>query len=360
VYKRQDKLPGGSKARAIAFAPAQSTTHHAVLLSGIRGSERLKVALFSIEDELGQPIDSVHAVLAPSSSAQSAASLYVVDSELMDHWCGELERLGFDRAPIIPELAVLGDRPVIISLDKRLLVNCGRKRYGLDIALPDDILLALCSEDGVVFPVHGEDAASRLKVAPAGPTAGHPAVELLNLHQSHPGINIRTRHYLPSSRSRLFSPEQWRLPAALAGATAVLAMILLGAETYIMRNEVQKMESDARTRFAAIYSVGLGGRDIHHAVRTAYHSARGGGAGGFRQTSAALFTAIAGMTDARIVSIDFDAATGAYRAEIMLSRSGDEAQLQQSLNALGLQVRTVRTRQDSAGAYFEVIIERLA
>lgn len=354
---KAEGVSGAARARAIAFAPAESATHHTVRLSGVRESERLKAALFSIEDELGQAVDTLHVVMERKSSPQADDSLYLVDAGLMSHWCAELSRLGFDKSPIIPELSLIRGNPVIIGLRGRFLVNSGCRRYGLDGSLPDEILLTLCSNDGAVFPVLGLEAAQRLGVAPSGPADSHPAAELLRRYDSTHGINLRTRRFAPRAGAAGLTLSQWRAPAVLAAIAAALSFAMLGVETLVIREDIRRMESEAQDRFAAFDRGNTGAREIHRAVRATYEAGPMERRSGFRSTSAALYTAIAGMEDARIEAIHFDSVARAFRAELKLGEIGDDAHLRQRLEAMGWQVRTVDVRPEHTGIICEILIE---
>lgn len=320
--------------KAVAFAPALSVAHFRIPLAGRSQSELRKAALYAVEDDLAQSIDDVHATLAPRNARQAARDLYIVDRQLLNTWTSALGAMGLGHADIIPESSLNPPGPAIYDFGDRLLLSGETGALGADTSWPDEVIRELISASGL------------------GGVANQKADALETLAQFHtasPGVNLQNVAETASGRTPGQRMRAWAVAAALLAGAGSIWIANVWIDTANLQRLARQQELTARQMYRAQFPAAADPADIHLEVRRIAQQFGPGGAGGFRNLSAALYTSLAETRSAQVSSLTYDQDSAALSAALQFANRADEVVLLSHLEMSGLEVETIDARESSGG-----------
>lgn len=344
-------------AQAVAFASCLSVTLHRAVLPGRSETDALKAALFAIEDEIAQPIEAVHIVLGPKVAAGELRDIYIIERSLLADWLAQLASIGLPNASLVPELSLMSNEPLLVDLGDRLLTSTGERRYGVDLSLPREAIEALARPGGMALPVAGRNLASELGLACARDVRTPPLLELIQLREKAPPIDLRTGAFAGKAQSS--SQGLWRVRSAAALALAASALwfssVLLELNT--LNRETRRLTDSARERYATMFPGEQFPADIAATVRSRLMSGDGGSAASFLTVMAHVYDALGAVQGARIRAVDYDRAAGTLSVSLGYAAFGDDVTLRRVLEEKGLLAQVGDSRQDGAEILSVMVIE---
>ena len=343
---------------AVAFVPATAITCHQADITARKPAEARRVALFSLEDDLAEPVEQLHAAIAPPrESARRAVHIAAVRD--MDRWTGWLDRQGLPDAALV---APQGCLPAGTAFEgpEHILFRTSDALFAIDADAPDDLVKSL-APDGLEA-VHGERLARIVGVAEAGPGAPDRPTYLAQLAawaqatDAADLVFLRQGDFAVRRQLQLDGLSRWRPLAAVAGAALVLWLGTVWMETRALNKQTQALRAQTNELASAIApdaSQGLSQtmEELRQNQRLASSSLRP------TQASAALYEAIAPVGDAEIRSLRYDAGAGRLTAMVVFGSYGDADAIGQRLEEKGLSVRLGEARQTGSRVMGEFSIE---
>ena len=216
-------------------------------------AKRLEALPFAVEDQIAEPIESVHLALG----AEIAPKRYlvgVVRHDLMAAWVEAAEAAGLGHAAMVPDALALprpaeGEWGVDLAADRTLV----RTGDGTGFAIPPAMLQAAWVAAGrpaaraYGAPLPAEMAAGGSTLAPSA----------LSERLLAPALDLRQGLY---ARRRSALPNIWRRLGWIVAIGAAAHVAIATADTVMLRTIADRREADARAA-AAIAAPGanLGG-----------------------------------------------------------------------------------------------------
>lgn len=238
---------------ATVLVPTEQVRLLAVDLPLASRAKRLEALPFAIEDQIAEPVDSVHLALG----AEIAPKRYlagVVRHEVMAAWVDAAEAAGLGHAAMVPDALALarpteGEWAVELGAE-RAVVRTGE---GGGFAAPPAMLQAMWQAVGrpavrsYGAPLPAEMAAGGSTIAPGA----------LSERLLAPALDLRQGLY---ARRRAALPDVWRRLGWIVAIGAAAHVGIATADTLMLRRIADSREADARAA-AAIAAPGanLGG-----------------------------------------------------------------------------------------------------
>jgi general secretion pathway protein L len=216
-------------------------------------AKRLEALPFAIEDQIAEPIESVHLALG----AEIAPKRYlvgVVRHDVMAGWVDAAEEAGLGHAAMVPDALALprpaeGEWAVELGAD-RAVVRAGD---GTGFAVPPAMLQAVWqaadrpATRSYGTPLPAEMMAGGSTIAPAA----------LSERLLAPALDLRQGRY---ARRRAALPSVWRRLGWIVALGAAAHVVIATADTLMLRRIADRREADARAVVAlAAPGANLGG-----------------------------------------------------------------------------------------------------
>lgn len=285
----------------------------------LRGGARLAQAVpFALEEQLASDVEALHFAIGARATGAAATPVAVVSRVLMDRWLDACEAAGLHPDAAYADTAVVpataGGSTLLFDGETLHVRREGSVPFALDAdPLADALALAV---DGpgqpaghVVFftaPADYEQhraviealrervATLQVKLLPDGslPLLASQCVKAT-------AVNLLQGPYAARS-SLAVGFRRWRLPAALAAATALVFVVVQGMTAWQLSQAEKKLDAD----IARVFAQALPGQKVVN-PRAQMEGLLGGRSGGsaLLPTLSALAHALAGTPQARVESI---------------------------------------------------------
>lgn len=242
---------------ATMLVPTEQVRLLAVDLPLPNRAKRLEALPFAIEDQVAEPMESLHLVLGAELSPKKYL-VGVVAQEVMAGWTAIAESAGLGHAAIVPDALALprpGEGEWAVSLTRgRALVRSGE---GIGFAVPAALLMPAWEAAGKP-PVrsHGEPL-------PAAMGAGAADAVALSVALTNPALDLRQGLY---ARNTARMPALWRRLGWVVAIGAAAHIAIAGADTLMLRRIADRRADDTRA-LAAIAAPGANlGEDLAASV----------------------------------------------------------------------------------------------
>jgi general secretion pathway protein L len=285
----------------------------------LRGASRLAQAVpFALEEQLASDVDSLHFAIGARATGASATPVAVVSSALMDRWLESCEAAGIHPGVAYADTAVVPTSPggcTLLLDDETVHVRReGAVPFTLDAdPLGDALALAIDGQAGsaghVVFYAAPSDyerhretieglrartATLQVKLLPDGPL---PLLAAQSLHAT--AVNLLYGPYAARS-SFAVGFRRWRLPAALAAATALVFI----AGQVLSAWQLSRTEKSLDAQMAQVFAQAMPGQKVVDPRAQMQGVLGDGGArSAFLPVLSSLSRALAGTPQARVESI---------------------------------------------------------
>jgi len=228
---------------ATIVVPTEQVRLLAVDLPLASRTKRLEALPFAIEDQIAEPIESVHLALG-AEIAPKRYLVAVVRHEVMAAWVDAAEAAGLGHAAMVPDALALprpteGEWAVELGAD-RAIVRTGE---GGGFAAPPALLQAMWQTAGrpaarsYGAPLPTEMAAGGSTIAPAA----------LSERLLAPALDLRQGIY---ARRRAALPNVWRRLGWIVAIGAAAHIGIAAADTLMLRRIADNREADARAAAA--------------------------------------------------------------------------------------------------------------
>lgn len=238
---------------ATIVVPTEQVRLLAVDLPLASRAKRLEALPFAIEDQIAEPVESVHLALG-AEIAPKRYLLGVVRHDVMAAWVDAAEAAGLGHAAMVPDALALprpgeGEWAVELGADRAIV----RTGDGTGFAAPPTMLQAM-------WQAAGRPAAHSYGAPlPAGMAASGSAIVPAALSERllAPALDLRQGLY---ARRRAALPDIWRRLGWIVAIGAAAHIGIAAADTLMLRRIADSRKADARTA-AAIAAPGanLGG-----------------------------------------------------------------------------------------------------
>ena len=288
----------------------------------LRGGARLAQAVpFALEEQLASEVETMHFAVGARNAGAAGTPVAFVARNVLDRWQAACEAAG-----IHPDAAYADTTAVPVSpgactmlLDEGMLyvrranavpyaLDANPLAAALDLALGDvteaagnAVFFAGASEyetqRDTIEGLRSRTATLQVKLLPDG------ALPILAAQVvSEPGVNLLQGPY--AARSSLSARlREWRLPAALAAATALVFLASQGLSIWKLGQAEKKLDAE----IAAIFSSAMPGQKAvdPRAQMQGVLGSRGAAGGALLPAVSALATAIAQAPQAKVESMSF-------------------------------------------------------
>ncbi len=235
------------------LVPTEQVRLLAVDLPLASRAKRLEALPFAIEDQIAEPLESVHLALG-TEIAPKRYLVGVVRHEVMARWVEAAGEAGLGHAAMVPDALALPRPPegewAVDLAAERAVVRAGD---GTGFAVPPAMLQAAWQAAGrpavssYGLPLPGEMMAGGSALAP----------EALSERLLAPALDLRQGPY---ARRRAALPNVWRRLGWIVALGAAAHVVIATADTVMLRKIADRREADTRA-LAAIAAPGanLGG-----------------------------------------------------------------------------------------------------
>ena len=228
--------PGGP---ATILVPTEQVRLLAVDLPLANRARRLEALPFAIEDQIAEPVDSVHLALG-EELAPERYLVGVVAHEVMARWVAIADAAGLGHAAIVPDALALprpaeGAWAVELANDRA----AARAGDGTGFALPAAMLKSAWQAAG------SPPATAYGAPLPDEMMAGQGALDAAALHP--PALDLRQGAY---ARRRAGVPNLWRRLAWIAAIGAAAHILIATADTLMLRSIADRRAADTRAAAA--------------------------------------------------------------------------------------------------------------
>jgi general secretion pathway protein L len=282
----------------------------------LRGGARLAQAVpFALEEQLASDVDGLHFAIGARAPGASATPVAVVSRNLMDRWLEACEAAGTNPDAAYADTAVVpltaGGCTVLLDGDTVHVRRESAVPFTLDAKpLADAMALALDGAAGHVtffaspadYEQHRETiealrehtSSLQVKLLPDGPL---PLLAAQSLHAT--AVNLLQGPYAARS-SFTMGFRRWRLPIALAAATALVFVVVQVLSGW----QLSRTEKALDAEIAKVFAQALPGQKVVD-PRAQMQGMLGGGGGSSALLPAlsALSRALADTPQARVESI---------------------------------------------------------
>lgn len=351
-------LPATGKIDALTlFVPGTDVSLHRVALPARSNAEALRAAAYTVEDDLAQPADTVHAALGPRNAANNMRDIHICDREKMQDWVTVLAAKGYDMARLVAETSVLPSTPTAISIDNRVLFSVDNQKLAVDASFPDTALQAFANLAKTPLEIIGPYLAQRLGAERVAATSDqHPL--LLLAQGAEAALSIVDLRQGPFSGRQAFKLDlqDWKLPIGLAAAAAVAWLAIAGVETWSLNRSANYMNAES----GRLYQSYFPNEPVPTRLVSAINEKIGGPVAGnvsFLQISAILYEAIESVEGATITSMRYDSDIGRINVGMSYNNYGDDVRMKTALEAKQLDVTLGSSRSSGRGVSGELTVE---
>ncbi|AGA35459.1 general secretion pathway protein L [Thioalkalivibrio nitratireducens DSM 14787] len=243
----------GSADRVLALVPGERVLLHLVAIPARARAAQLQALPFALEERLSEDLEALHIVAGPRRPDGRLLAAVAAHRDL-EAWLGTLREAGVSAHALLPDTLLLPEaaegRLRIWCQDERcLLADAGS---GERLAVSGDLLPwwlnRWLDEPAAQAGIEWFGPADRL------PATVHERTEVRFHHwdgdllglvapalRRRPPANLLTERYAPGGARRALW-AQWRVPAGIAAALAVLWTASLWVEVYQLENEARRID----------------------------------------------------------------------------------------------------------------------
>jgi general secretion pathway protein L len=228
--------PGGP---ATVLVPAEQLRLLAVDLPLASRAKRIAALPFAIEDQIAEPLDSVHLALG-AEIAPKRYLVAVVAHEVMVQWAALADEAGLGHAAMVPDPLALpqpaqGGWAVDLASDRAVV----RTAEGTGFAVPASLLLPAWEAAGRPRVTgYGADLPAEMAATREGGVTQGLAARLLA-----PALDLRQGPY---ARRRAAVPDFWRRLGWIVAIGALAHTAIAAADTVMLRTIADRREADTR------------------------------------------------------------------------------------------------------------------
>ncbi len=288
----------------------------------VKGGARLAQAVpFALEEQLATDVDALHFAVGARQADSNLTPVATVSRTLLDRWLGTCQLAGIRPAaaycesqavPIAPNgctllldegtLYVRRAEGVPYALDAQPLATALELALGPAVEPGEHVAFYVTSaeyeqEKELIEGLRARTATLQVKLLPDG---GLPLLAA-HLNAGDP-VNLLQGSYAPAS-TLAGQFRQWRIPVALAAATALVFVVAQGVSLW----QAKRAERQLDAQIAEVFNRALPGQKMVNAREQLEGVLRRGTGGGAALLPAvtALSQAVAGVPSTRLESLNF-------------------------------------------------------
>lgn len=224
------------KAKSITLIVSGENILVTRVVSGVRSNKDFEAAaLFTLEEEIAEPLNALHVVPGDRAEANShGRSLAIVSTETMSRWLTVFREQfpdAVDRVRVIPDTTLLPETEegfAIWTADRVLMANA-KDRLSIDAALAGELVPAMLREMDLTDPVVQSEAGVNLPHALSHAETGKPYLDYIVdwLWQGR-GTDLRYGAFAPRGSVDV-NWDAWR---STLGLVAVCLLLWLGSSAW--------------------------------------------------------------------------------------------------------------------------------
>lgn len=359
-WRCTDKLSKakGSRSEAVAIIPGHHVLSVAAPLNARSEAEARRMAPFAIEDEVAEPVETVHVALGPKTLPGEPRALSVVSKEMMQELVDQLETIGLPEAALVSADALLPDGQVVVEAGERLLVRLGARTFSVDAALGTDLIAGLVNAQESLT-VYGETTARSLGVEPVGAGFDNDEMLLAGLAEWAEArtslLNLRQGGFAVRRELDLSGLGQWRIVGTMVAACTLGYLALIFGEAYAFERQADAYRETARDY------VERGWPHLNGNVDAAFREVNAGtnltgGRLNVLGAVATLYIGLEAVPQVKLTSIRYDDVRQQFSAIIVLQEFGDGEALVSSMDGYGIDVQIGDARMLSGQLMAELVM----
>lgn len=343
------------KAEVVFFVSATDVACHIVRLGGQKASDLKRTAEFALEEDLAAPIEDTHFAIGNKGSG-GRYPVHAVDPALMEEWIDRIHALGFPDAKLVADASVLPGIATAFETSDTYLVAFPDQSFALDASLPDDALQAVFAKASATLEVTGENLAARLGVTSQGNATLPPIAQLAIWADALPSLTNLHQGAYAAKRELNLDIQQWKLPAALLGAIALLFTSGLFVENYNLERLNTAMQQQGRDIYAAQHPGEPVPANLAQSIQTQPQKSNTPKLD-FLNATALLYSALPNDESHAIRGLRFNSENGRLVASMTYPQYGADIDLKRELESKGLIVTLGDSRQQDGMVLGDVTME---
>ena len=323
-------------------------------------AEARRAAPYAIEDEVGEPVESLHVSLGPKGAeANSQRQMLVTSRSDMEGVVSALKAAQLDNAAIIAAHSIIPAGNRLICAGPYVLGRLGHRSFALEASIGADVFGGLMRDHSDIV-VLGEPLARDLGLVASGRGFDNETAlleALIGWQDEASAINLRQGAYEVRRASSLRDIKRWRL----AGVLAASALSGWFAFNLLQTRAMQARTETLNTRIAEFTAAGWPQANGDPAQAEAMaRAARGTASAGFPSALdavASLYAALNEVEATELRSLRYDRGRGVLRAVVAYGQFADGDRLVSTLSRGGLNVELGDARQSGDTVVSEITLE---
>lgn len=332
-----ERMPEG--VRLVAVLPGEQVAMCELIAPPKQSSKLLAAATYLFEDELAEPVEDLHVVVAQSSTPRVA---YAISKRVIAEWLAAFDAAGVNIAELVPDFACIGGSPsaCVLAADRgRVIAARGAAGFAAEHELAERIAPAFIDAAGdavvIAYGAHNEVGAWSAKPVERRPLAHEADLIALfgaALSSKSPPTSLLTGEFRRRKARQLRLGAYRRAAALAAGLAATLVVSGVAAGVRDMR-VAEAYESSAAAMHKAAFPTFSGGDIRGHARQIL---ASGAKSASFLDMTARITASLSGHDGIAVDRIRYDAARGQYVFSVRSASDAGIEAFRSSLDANGV------------------------
>ena len=330
-----------ASAELVLFVPGTEIAVLNTVLPGTSEAEAKLAAPFAIEDEVAEPVESLHIALGKKPAGQGGLrTLHVGSASVVEQWRGALDLVHSGSIMLVVEQSVL-PKDYAIDIGPRILLSIDGKQSSFDQDMPREVLKSLAGGKGLAL---------------TKPDWALPVLADMFAGLDDPIDLLQGRF---RSRRSVMNFD-WRSNLGSAAFAAVFIFALLGSmlvEIWVNQRTIATLEGEIQAMVKPIFPDQQTVRNPARAVSRAVAELGDGPSLTFLDASAAIYTALEDLPGAQLQGLRYEPSRSGFIARIAYSAFGDDATLKTLLSDFGIVATVGDSRQINGFVLGDVTME---
>lgn len=354
-----DVGPRGRK--LCVFVPGTDVLGLEAVIPARSEAEARKAAPYAIEDDIGEPVETVHVALGGKPAAPDAPRhVSVVSNTQLETWVQRLEDRGVHDASLVAAHSVLPTENTLVEAGELVLGRLGARSFTLERDVGADVFLGL-SDNHQDVTIYGRELAAGLRQTAAGEGIVNTEsllAQLATWAQSRELIDLRQGAFRPRRRVDLQGFQQWRVLGGLAAAACFIWLVSVVLETRAMQSRASDLEQRAVQFTQAGWPEAGGDPRRALAMIGGPQTSDSGSVFPSALTAiAVLYDGIQSVDGSELRSVRYDRSRGQVAAVVAFDSFGGADALTQAMSSSGFSIRAGDARQSGDKVVGEITLE---
>ncbi len=328
-----------------------------------RNTKQLRTAaLYQLEDDLAEPVGSLHLALGkkPSDGAREQP-VAVVSNMRMQAWKDLFQPVAETIAPrqsmlVDTDMVRAADTPVIFDGEGVVILFDGQRANAIDAELAPEIVPAMLQEADLADPEYivGDRPVLSMTGFTPSETISYPA--FVSRFIGSASIDLYQDGYRQQSSFDLGFARRWAVTSALAIIAAGLWLGYLGVSALQLERETERLYQSSLTAYRAMFPEESRVVDPHRATLTKLGDSATGSSGSVTGLMSAFYRGLEQVENVEIVALGYNSQSNRLTSSLKFGSYQDRDKLKQVLETAGLSIELGGVAQEDGFLVGQAVI----